>query len=168
MKSFFILNFKLAHIVQLINSLVIRSLYLNGDFYLKCVANNDHVNKPKVQSATGSYGTQGEQLTLNCSVDIRKGVLFTMNWKLPNDNISMQVRKLGFCCCRSRRVQIFRFIRKIGWSNQQRQKWTTQRVLNYRLDLVPSRSWTSTSTRTKATTNVKWLIIQWIETVTKY
>lgn len=70
-----------------------RNLYLNSDFYLNCVASNDFVNKPKVQSATGWYGTQGEQLTLNCSVEIRKGVLFMMDWKLPHDNISLHVRE---------------------------------------------------------------------------
>lgn len=58
------------------------------------VDNLNAVNKPKVQSATGSYGTQGKQLTLNCSVEIRKDILFEMNWKLPNDNISVVVRRL--------------------------------------------------------------------------
>ncbi|XP_037051566.1 vascular endothelial growth factor receptor 1 isoform X6 [Bradysia coprophila] len=65
---------------------------IHFDVYV--TSNNDHVNKPKVQSATGSYGTQGEQLTLNCSVDIRKGVLFTMNWKLPNDNVSLNENRV--------------------------------------------------------------------------
>ncbi|KAG4073862.1 hypothetical protein HA402_014067 [Bradysia odoriphaga] len=65
---------------------------IHFDVYV--TSNNDHVNKPKVQSATGSYGTQGEQLNLNCSVDIRKGVLFTMNWKLPNDNVSLNENRV--------------------------------------------------------------------------
>ncbi len=65
-------------------------------FISENLASNDHVNKPKVQSVTGSFGTEGEQLTLNCTVDIRKGVLFTMNWKLPNDNISLSVCRLHY------------------------------------------------------------------------
>lgn len=62
------------------------------EIYIFNVAKNDHVTKPKVQSATGSFGTQGEHLTLNCTVDIRHDVLFKMNWRLPNNNISLEVK----------------------------------------------------------------------------
>ncbi|KAJ6649116.1 Vascular endothelial growth factor receptor 3, partial [Pseudolycoriella hygida] len=55
---------------------------------------SNHVSKPKIQSATGAYGTQGEELNLNCSVEIRKGILFTLTWSLPNGNISLKENRV--------------------------------------------------------------------------
>lgn len=40
---------------------------------------------PKIKSATGLYAIIGERLTLNCAIDILKGVNFSIKWKLPND-----------------------------------------------------------------------------------
>lgn len=50
----------------------------------------DHV--PEIRSATGLYVRHGEQLTLNCSIDILKRQDFTIEWTLPNENISFAVQ----------------------------------------------------------------------------
>ncbi|XP_037049515.1 vascular endothelial growth factor receptor 1-like isoform X2 [Bradysia coprophila] len=42
---------------------------------------------PKIESATGLFGTRGEQLKLNCSIVVRTGEKVVIEWKLPNASL---------------------------------------------------------------------------------
>uniref|UniRef100_W4VRJ9 Protein tyrosine kinase n=1 Tax=Corethrella appendiculata TaxID=1370023 RepID=W4VRJ9_9DIPT len=42
------------------------------------------IEKPKIESSTGNHATVGDQINLTCTVDVLIGVLFSMEWYLPN------------------------------------------------------------------------------------
>lgn len=63
------------------------------------LARTDYVNKPRLHSSSGMYATQDEELVLNCSVEIRVGVVFTINWILPNGNLAEQVNICDLHMC---------------------------------------------------------------------
>ncbi|XP_055681384.1 platelet-derived growth factor receptor alpha-like isoform X2 [Lutzomyia longipalpis] len=54
----------------------------------------EFVSKPRITSQTGDHATQGGKLELNCTVDMRVGVAFTMEWELPNDNIAKEENRI--------------------------------------------------------------------------
>lgn len=55
---------------------------------MRQLARTDYVNKPKIHSLTGDYATHGEELKLDCEVEIKAGVVFTINWTLPKNNLA--------------------------------------------------------------------------------
>ncbi|XP_059619407.1 vascular endothelial growth factor receptor 1 isoform X2 [Phlebotomus argentipes] len=54
----------------------------------------EFVSKPRITSHTGDHATQGGKLELNCTVDMRVGVAFTMEWDLPNDNVAKEENRV--------------------------------------------------------------------------
>uniref|UniRef100_A0A1L8DJT8 Protein tyrosine kinase n=2 Tax=Nyssomyia neivai TaxID=330878 RepID=A0A1L8DJT8_9DIPT len=54
----------------------------------------EFVSKPRITSQTGDHATQGGKLELNCTVDMRVGVAFTMEWELPNDNVAKEENRI--------------------------------------------------------------------------
>ncbi|GAB0098867.1 vascular endothelial growth factor receptor 1 [Sergentomyia squamirostris] len=56
----------------------------------------EFVNKPRITSETADHATQGGKLVLNCSVEMRVGVAFTMDWEMPNNNIAREESRVNF------------------------------------------------------------------------
>lgn len=55
---------------------------------------------PKIQSTTGLYGIQGEQLSLTCTIVTLKNEKVTINWKLPNPKVKFGLQILIFKNCK--------------------------------------------------------------------
>lgn len=52
-------------------------------------SNVDHV--PAIKS-TRSIVKEGDQMTLDCSINVLKGETYTINWKWPNKNAALTVK----------------------------------------------------------------------------
>uniref|UniRef100_A0A6B2EPK2 Putative vascular endothelial growth factor receptor 1-like isoform x3 n=1 Tax=Phlebotomus kandelakii TaxID=1109342 RepID=A0A6B2EPK2_9DIPT len=75
----------------------IRDTVHDEHFYHIDVLSNsatEFVSKPRITSHTGDHATQGGKLELNCTVDMRVGVAFTMEWDLPNDNVAKEENRV--------------------------------------------------------------------------
>lgn len=46
---------------------------------------------PKLVSKTGDHGIEGGKLELNCTVEAERGAKLEIKWKLPNNNIAIEV-----------------------------------------------------------------------------
>lgn len=57
------------------------------------VAGEKFIQKPTIVSKTESYGNEGGQLELTCTVEAELGVQLIMDWVTPNDNIAKTVWK---------------------------------------------------------------------------
>lgn len=55
------------------------------------VAGDKFIQKPTIVSKTESYGIEGGELELTCTVEAEFGVKLIMDWATPNNNSAIKV-----------------------------------------------------------------------------